>query len=128
MRLLLISYTVIFGLGSLVAAVAAMLPAEAGEEKESAIEHVIDGVTAAVLLSGMIFLLVGAENPFLKNTWKIIVPLIGGHQLWSSWRSRRKAIVAGEKQKDPKGVRFADVATLILLLPALAMNLFYSYR
>jgi hypothetical protein len=128
MRFLLIGYTVIFALGTLVGVITVMLPADAGEEKESVIEHLMDGVTAAVLLAGMIFILVGAEDPLLKSIWKVIVPLIGGYALWSSWRSRRKAISAGERQKDPKGVAFADVGTLILLLPALVLNLFYSYR
>lgn len=128
MRFLLIGYTVVFALGALVAAIAAMLPENVGEEKESTTEHVMDGITAVILLAGMIFILVGADNPILKSVWKIIVPLIGAYALWSSWKSRRKAIVAGEKQKDPTGVAFADIATLILLLPALGLNLFYSYR
>ena len=127
MRFLLIGYTVIFALGTLAGVIAVLLPAEAGEEKESVIEHLMDGVTAAILLAGMIFILIGAEDPFLKTIWKVVVPLIGGYALWSSWRSRRRAISAGERQKDPKGVAFADISTLILLLPALALNLFYSY-
>ncbi|MES2463930.1 MAG: hypothetical protein V4671_25450, partial [Armatimonadota bacterium] len=128
MRFLLISYIVLFATVVLAAVAAAFLPQEPDKKKESVLEHIADGLTAAVLFAGMIFVFIGVDAPYLKNIWKVVVPILGGWALFASWKARRHAAVTGEMRENPAWAIFADIGSLVLLLPALALNLFFAFR
>jgi hypothetical protein len=128
MRYALLAYMILFGLGIVAAVAAVVLGREAGEKDEPLIEHIIDAVTASVLLAGMIFIWRNMESPLLKSSWKLIAPLTGGLALWSSWRDRKEALKQGEGQKDPRQIAFTDYWTIVLLAPSIALNVWYAFR
>jgi hypothetical protein len=128
MRFLLIGYIVFFSLASLVAVVATFAPPEEGEEREGVLEHIMDGITAAALLAGMIFMALDLNEPRLKQIWMVVTPVLGCHAIWTSWRDRKAAVAAGEAQKEPKMIAATDLFTLAMLIPSLGINFWYSFR
>jgi hypothetical protein len=128
MRYFIIAYLVVYALAVIGAVVGSLLPAEPGEEKETALDHTMDVLSAAVLIAGMVFILTEANSPLIKHLWKVLVPVTVGGQAWLIWRDRGAALARGEKEKNPRRVAFQDAGTLILIVPALILNVYFAFR
>ena len=128
MKYALLAYMLVFGIGIVAMAAAVVIGRLIGEKGDPASEHIIDVVIAGILFAGMVFLWRDTESPNLKLCWQLIAPLTGAYALWDSWQARTEALKNGDRLENPKQVAFTDYMTSILLMPSIALNIWYAFR
>ncbi len=125
---LLLAYVVIyccFGL-FLFVAYARVVPKE-DKEEDKRWETPLDLVLVVVGLAGMIFLVAGVDSNVLKVIWRPVSVALVTTQVVINVKGRRDMIRSGEAKPDDAEVCYADISTILFLLPSTVLNLCYAF-
>jgi hypothetical protein len=126
MTYVLVAYIVVFGVATagLVVADRTLVPPD---ERDPPLESLLDLIMAAVLLAGMIFVAASVESPPLKIVWKPLAVATTAYAVVSNLRGRKQALRDPQLVGDRSSVLSTDIGTLVLLVPAVLMNLYYAF-
>ncbi len=127
MHTLLAIYIAVFALFHLIIFSVEIFWTQASE-RDPVLESVIDGLIAAILLLGMIFLYTEVESSRLKLIWAFLAPTGCAIQFWLSRKARSRDFNEKPGELSSSSRWFADVSTLALYLPALALNCLFAFR
>ncbi len=126
MHYLLLAYITLFSLGFAALFVIELMVTEP-EEREPPLETFLDFLLVILLFAGMLLLAAGVDSAALKHAWKGVSVLLAVFAVISNLRGRHKDLQDPEVAEDRSLVAFADVGTLLMLLPAIGFNLYYAF-
>lgn len=123
---LLLGYIILYGVLTLgtFALYALVVPKEE-KVANRAWETALDVLLAATAFAGMIFLLKDFRPQGLPTAWRVVSVVLVASQLIINLRARSRR-ERGPEDETP--AQFADLTTLIVLPPSLALNLIYAFR
>ena len=124
MQFIIYAYICIFALMAFVMCVGELLADP--NERDPIWETVCDTAAAGVLLAGMVFFVVRADSQVLRMIWLILAPLAAGYVVFSSLSARKKEVLATKANIARTRFAFADVGTIMFVIPAFAINLIFA--
>jgi hypothetical protein len=125
---MLVAYAVLYTLGFSFLFIAYWRLVPAGEKDEPVWKTLLDILLATAGLTGMLLMLFRIEYVPIKLLWRpVSIALVAG-QLWVNLAGRSKWMASAEAMDTRTEARLASVTTLILLAPALLINLIYAFR
>jgi hypothetical protein len=99
-------------------------------ERDSVWELLLDVVLLATGFVGMALYLKDIDHTHLKLAWKFVAPVLLGGHLWGFIRHMRERprLIADSGGVSPEGdAAWIELATTVLLLPSLVINLAFGY-
>lgn len=129
MRYLLIGYVIICCVfaGFLFVGYARIVPAE-DKKSDKPRETSLDITLVVIGLVGMFFLLTNLESSILKSIWRPLSIALAAAQLYLNLKGRLDLLRSGEAKKGESELGYADLSTLLFLLPSLGLNIYYAFR
>ena len=128
-RYLLIGYIFIYCVFAvfLFVAYARIVPAEE-KKTDKPWETPLDLVLAVVGLAGMLFLLTDLESSTIKAVWCPVSIALAATQFYGNLKGRLAMFRSGEAKHGDAEVGYADISTLLFLLPSIGLNIYYAFR
>ena len=127
MKTLLVTYIVAYALvvGGMLLVYTFLVPAE-----EKTDDHwwtiPVDTLLAVVTFVGMLLLYTQAAPASIKTAWKVVAPALVAIQLYLNIDARVKHMRETGDMPDAES-RAGDIAMLVFIVPALALNLVYAF-
>ena len=128
-RYLLIGYIIIYCVFAIVLFVAyARIVPEEDKKTDKPWETPVDIGLMLVGLAGMVFLLIDLQSTTVKAIWQPLSIGLVAAQVFLCLRARIAMLRSGEITKEERGVIYADISTMLFLLPSFCLNIFYAFR
>ena len=129
LRYMLIGYVVVYCLFAifLFVAYARNVP-EDTKKGDPAWETPLDVVLVVLGLAGMIFLVVDLHSTTVKNIWRFVSIALVAAQLHGNLKDRFTMLRSGEAKREEPELKYADLSTILFLLPSLCLNVYWAFR
>lgn len=128
-RSLLIGYVIIYCVFAifLFGAYKRIVPEEE-KKADKPWETPLDLIMVTVGLAGMVFLLADLKSDTLKFVWRPVSIMLAVAQLYGNLRARLELFRSGEAKEGEPEIGYADISTILFLLPSICLNIYCAFR
>jgi hypothetical protein len=126
---LLIGYIIIYSLFAIFLFVAhARIVPEEAKKTDKPWETPVDIVLAIIGLAGMVFLVMDFQSATVKAIWRPLSIGLVAVQVFLCLKNRITILRSGEMKAREPALLFADISTMLFLLPSFYSNIYYAFR
>jgi hypothetical protein len=101
-----------------------------GEEKkgDKPWETRLDLILVFVGFVGMLFLLTNLKTGAVKALWRPVSIALAATHLYLNLKGRLDILRSDETKPEDREVGYADILTVMFLVPSICLNIYYAFR